>query len=133
NDADFNFRFMYTKPDFLTADQSAALQACIRLTKDPTYAKFLKVTEDQVKQLKEIPTDISATSLLVSPADIAKLRSAFNAYIASPKSDNEQAVVKLANQIGTAAVKPSRDALAPRVEKIKQILSPEVLANFKQT
>jgi hypothetical protein len=131
NDSDFTFRFLYSKADLIPADQVVALSAHGRLIQDPAYAKFLKVTDDQLKLLKEVSAERITTILVVAPADLAKMKSLFAAYIATPKSDTEQAVVKAAQQIGQASLAPTRAAIGPKAAKIAQILTAEQLAAFK--
>jgi Spy/CpxP family protein refolding chaperone len=131
NDTDWNLRTLYNKSDLLPADQQAALVARMRLTADGAYAKFLKVSDEQIAKLKEIPATASIAEMAMPPDDLARLKAAWAQYIAAQKSDNEQAVVKLLKELGVKNLAGTRAAITARADQIKAILTPEQIAPFK--
>jgi hypothetical protein len=136
---DFNFvavkngdkwtlRLNYTK-ELLPADQSAALLARFRLANDAAFAKSLNVTDDQIKQLKDIPL---GTGLIINDPDRARIHKAWDAYAADRQPANESELTKTIQEVGDASLQPTRTALGDRAAKVQSILKPEQIAPFKQ-
>jgi hypothetical protein len=131
NAADWSLRCQYNKSDLVPVDQLAALTARLRLANDTVYAKFLKVTDDQIAKLKEIPAVSNVGEMVLSPDDQARIKALWTQYIAAPKPDLEQTIVKSLQEMGQRSLAPTRAAITARADKIKTILSAEQIAPFK--
>jgi len=129
NDKGWTLRLNLTRRDLLPPDQAAALLARFRLANDVAFAKSLKITDDQIRQLKEIPT---GAGLIVSESDRARIHKAWDAYIANPQLALQQELEKTVQSVGQASLQPTRNALGERAKKIQAILTPEQIAPFKQ-
>lgn len=125
----WTFQLNYRKPDLMTPEQSAALVARFRLTNDPAFARSLKVTEEQVKRLREVP---AGTGMVVSQADMEKVKAAWDRYTAAMQPDNLKSLQEVLREVGQSSLQPTRQAIAQRVEQIQSILTPEQIAPFKQ-
>lgn len=128
-DREWTLAMRYSRADFLTADQTAALSARFRLTADPLFAKALKVTDDQVAQLKEIPT---GTPMVVSNDNLAKIKDLFIKATSQVSPQNEQALIAGMQQAMTASLDATKASVTDRVKKIQAILKPEQISPFKQ-
>lgn len=129
NDPDWVLNGRYNRSDLMTPDQTAAITARFRLTSDPAFAKSLKVTEDQLTKLKEIP---SSTPMTMSDADQKRIKAAIIAYHASPQPAGEQGLVKMLQEISTSSLNGTRAAITEKVKQIQGILTAEQIAPFKQ-
>jgi hypothetical protein len=69
--------------------------------------------------------------MVVAADDQARLKTLWAQYIAAPKPDPEQAIVKALQEIGQRSLAATRAAIAARADKIKTILSAEQIAPFK--
>ncbi|HVT89832.1 MAG TPA: hypothetical protein VHD56_13340 [Tepidisphaeraceae bacterium] len=128
NDPQWTLAPRYLKNDLMNPDQTAAMTARFRLTNDPAFAKSLKLTEDQLKQLRAVPASIP---MVVNDADKTKLKKAVDQYIATSNPANEQAVVTALNEVAANSLAPTRAAIDQLVKKIQTILTPEQIAPFK--
>jgi hypothetical protein len=129
-DKDWNLVLNYSRPDVPTPDQTPILTARFRLTSDANYAKALKVTDEQIKKLRDIGP---ATNMVLSPADQTRVKNAWNAYIAATdKSAAEQELLKAMREVGAASLDATKKQIVERCKQVQEILTPEQLAAFKQ-
>src|SRR5450432_496634 len=128
NNNNWTLRLNFAKSDLLPPDQAAALLARFRLTGDAGFAKSLNVSDDQIKQLKEIP---AGTGLVVTDPNRARIHAAWDKYIAKPNPQAQQELIKAAQEVGDASLQPTRTALSDRAQKVQAILTPQQIAPFK--
>jgi len=119
------------KSDLLTPEQDAAFTARWRLTHDGNFAKSFKLTDEQIKQLGEVP---GKGGLVADESDKERLRGLLEAFAAAPapKQNEEKALVAALAEIGPKCVEATRKSLLERVDRINSILTPEQIAQFKE-
>ncbi len=122
------FTYGYNKTDLMTSDQNAAAQARYRLLADPAFAKSLKVTPEQLAQLKQVP---AVTTMIVSDADQALVQKALDAYAANSNPTTEQALIKAVSDTAAHSLAPTRANIVQRVKQIQGILTAEQIKAFK--
>jgi len=129
-DKPWTFRFTSTSRDLLTAEQNAALIARMRLPMDRRFAESLKVTEEQLRRLRDVG---SGSALLVSPDDQQRIGQLWNAYLtAADKSVAERELISTLRQVGQRSLEPTKRDIAERVRQIQSILTAEQIAAFRQ-
>jgi hypothetical protein len=125
----WSLRLNFTNRNLLPPDQEAALRAASRLSVDAAFAKSLNVTDDQVKQLKQIPRGMT---LIFADADRAAVHKAWDAYIASPQPAAQSALEHAVQQAGQNSLEPTRKVLSERALKVQSILTSRQIAPFAQ-
>jgi len=129
-DKDWTLVLNYSRPDVPTPEQTPILTARFRLTSDANYAKALKVTDDQLKKLREIGP---ATNMALGSAEMARIKSAWDAYSsATDKAGPEQELLKAMREVGGASLEATKKQIVDRCKQVQDILTPEQLAAFKQ-
>lgn len=126
----WNLAINYSRTDLADAEQNAALTARFRLVADAAFAKSLKVTPEQIAELKKIPYGIN---MVISDSDRAAIKSQWDAYLAAQdKAGPEKMIVDNLQQIGKNSMAATQADVAARVAQIKKILTAEQVAPFKQ-
>ncbi|HWP40432.1 MAG TPA: hypothetical protein VNL70_05855, partial [Tepidisphaeraceae bacterium] len=101
-----------------------------RLPMDRRFAESLKVTEEQLKRLRDVG---SGSALLLSPDDQQRISQLWNAYLtAADKTAAERELIGTLRQVGQRSLEPTKRDIAERVRQIQSILTPEQIAPFRQ-
>jgi hypothetical protein len=128
-DKDWNLSLMSAKPDLVPPEYVPPLQARRAIASDPGWARTLKLTPDQVKQLKAIP---GGGNIILSDEQRQQLKTLWDAYLsASDKVVAENELIFQLHRIGKASLAATRADVAERAKKVQAILSPEQIAQFK--
>jgi len=128
-DKDWNLNLMSAKPDLVPPECVAPLQARRAIASDPGWARTLKLTPDQVKQLKAIP---GGGNIILSDDQRQQLKTLWEAYLsASDKVVAENELIFQLHRIGKASLAATRADVAERAKKVQAILTPEQIAQFK--
>jgi hypothetical protein len=130
SDSSWQMVMNYNRPDLLNPDQTAALTARFRLSTDAAFAKSLKVTDEQLAKLRQIPP---ATNAALSSDNQQRLKDAWEKWVnASDKAGPEQELLKSMREIGAASLDATKQQIDQRVKQVQEILTPEQIAAFKQ-
>jgi hypothetical protein len=134
NAKEWQLSFLFNnKADLIPADLQPALVARTRLPTDAAFAKYLKVTAEQIEQLKKIApvSSLATPPMVVSDDNRKKVAQLVDAYAAKEAADTEQALVKALQDVAAASEAPTKADIAARAEQIRKILTAEQLAGFK--
>jgi hypothetical protein len=128
-DKDWNLNLLSAKPDLVPPEYVAPLQARRAISTDPGWIRTLKLSPDQVKQLKAIP---GGGNMILSDAEREQIKTMWNAYMsASDKAVAENDLIFQLHHIGRSSLAATRADIAERAKKVQTILSPEQIAQFK--
>jgi hypothetical protein len=130
NDKDWSLVLNYSRPDVPTPEQTRILSARYRLSNDANYAKALKVSDEQVKKLRDLGP---ATNMALNDSDRARIKAAWEAYLAAgDKTGPEQELMKAMREVGGASLEATKKQIVERCQQVQQILTPEQLAEFNK-
>jgi Spy/CpxP family protein refolding chaperone len=125
------YHLRYNRRDLLTQEQRDLALVRFRVMQDQAMATELGVTEDQVAELKKIPT--GAIEMEVSDADRSKLIELFKEWqTGSDKSSAEKALVAQLGAVGSSSFENTKAKVAERAAKIMTILKPEQIKKFNE-
>jgi hypothetical protein len=134
NAKEWQLNFAYNnKSDLIPADLQPALLARTRLPTDAAFAKYLKVTAEQLEQLKKVPmvASLAAPPMVVAPENREKVLKLIEAHDAKPSAATEAALVKAVTEVTAASEPATKAEITSRADQIRKILSAEQLAAFK--
>jgi hypothetical protein len=133
--ADWTTVLQYQKAGILTiltADERGARLAQRRLTTDPAFAKSLKVSDEQIAKLMQLPPFNNPSPVLqLTPAEQTRIKTMWTQYVAAPKADAGTAMIAAIQEIAKPKLEALRSSLADPAKQIQQILTPEQIAPFK--
>jgi hypothetical protein len=135
NQTEWQLSFAYNnKTDLIPADLQPPLVARSRLPTDAAYSKYLKVTAEQMEQLKKVPmiASLAAPPMSVSPDSAARVAQLVTAYDAKNGAETEAPLIKAVQEVAAASEAATKADIAARVEQIRKILTAEQLAEFKK-
>jgi hypothetical protein len=121
----------YNSYQFVPQEQRNMIFAARRIGRDETVAKNLKLTEDQIKQLRSLTGTIGMST---QQADVDLLSSLWGQYQNADQPADKLAVqtklVDALTEIARKSVDPTKAAVADRAAKIKAVLTDDQWKQF---
>jgi len=128
---DYRVRLSYHMAALLPDQQQRQwLIAHRRLTSDDAMARQVGLSKDQVKQLRAI----QPPPMLATDADQQKLKQLWLAYMAATgpaKQEAQKNLLDAFDDVAKSVLEPSKLAAQQRVDEIKAIITPEMIAKLK--
>lgn len=118
----------YNNYEFVPVEERKLIFSARRIGRDQAVAKTLKLTPEQIKQLRPLTSQVN---MVVTPADMEKLKSAWTAYqTATNKTEAENKLMTALNEVARQSIDATRQAAAERTDKIKAALTAEQWKEF---
>lgn len=129
NPNQWDLRMNFPGQSLFSPEDTAALTARMQILANPVWVKSLNLSPDQLKQLKQIP---GGNGLIVSDADLARLRQLFEAYLAPslPKDQTENDLLLAVREVGNGSLASTRASGAERAARVREILTAEQISHF---
>jgi hypothetical protein len=131
---DAELQFKWAKQEYLTPEQIKVLTVVFRVAQDPGMAAEMKVTPEQLVQLKE---NRAKAKVELPERDRDRLKSLFLAYDAEKEKDAkhkaESKLIKALDAVAAELEGPAKQLAAERTAHAQAVLSPEQFQRFDAT
>lgn len=124
-----SFSFRYVGGNSLLDDQQRQIAALRwRVLRDRSVADHLKITDEQIARLRELPV---SNDIVVPEEQLAQMRQVW-ATVQPPQRNREaeRQILSLLQGISSSAEQPTRENWAQQIARIREVLTDEQVAAF---
>jgi len=123
------FSFRYAGGNNLLNDEQRQIASLRwRVLRDRSVAEHLKITDEQMARLRELPV---SNDLVVSEADVNQIREIWATIQPTERNRQaEQQILGLLRRISTSARQPTQENWTQQIARIREVLTDEQIAAF---
>jgi hypothetical protein len=125
---DATYEFRYMRASFLTPEQLDLRTIFLRVVSDPSVAKYIEATPEQMAKLEPLPRMVLVQ---MDDADRNRLLELWKSYnTTTDKSAAEKPLTSALEEIGNKSLDASKQAAAQQCDLVKQTLTADQIKKF---